>query len=1200
MGLLNQSYSINEINEIISKELMKPTTRIIGDISLSDDDFEILVSRLRLALKADFQKNSKQYSESLMMCLVYCAQIYFSNNDYWSHVENHFMPISLDFRQKIRKQFNAICTLYGLPKFEHERQLGHAIITPIICHAGIPRAQLDEFFRLFEEAVQDAEQSGWSDLSDGIFDYFEMRAPVYIRRFINSLENDRSTFIMQWQDVTQRIYHDLSTADELTNELKASYENEGDVLISYRFLSQYCEWRNRPVEIASGQKKNRIAFNSPRILLNLDGMGIYIRLPQQRLLDEFPAAVVNWLIRSDNFQTNTSCPVYYNQLEGQSFSEEASVVLRPARRYIVELFSVDDSKPLATWNIDFMGRSYLAFNASGELIKSDSLTGNYAILILPEHYLLKSNSHLSELSRIPYWPKYQAYSISYQPSDIIAIHDRSSGDKLDLIQISNTYKPELVQGELLFNNPGIYTTLPIIRLPNQNGLSWKATLIRASERMPVSIQDTWSNVLHLCEWIAASDYGLFEVRLQNSNGTRFQIRFYYVPNLSLTTDSGRWPQPITGYHSNNFQCVMPDYMEISLDHYEIETNIVHGQERRMLFTSLGSFTSTNGRIRLNLQKNPLIISFKIAIRSLLWSIIGLSNNGQLQMTGSTIRQDWKSLVSESDLYLLISTGDLGAASLNSRITAHKPNGDKILDRPIQLRSWKQIKFNLTDVLLSPEQIDSHRLTIALTVISPDQSIEGHFPLLIVSDRLKVENLILSKDDWSVCFEWQERGEKTDRVLVCQNIGEPWQEDLIFPVMDAETTLRLPHNAFPKSTYACSIEPTPDASPFGAFEYMPANFIGKRVCTLGIENSESIPLSLFNRKMISYLLSNDSDDSTIAIPILDQAEDVIRLAKSYLFMKQMANLINFSKKPELKEKYAKANTKYQQIARSCKFSPDTVILSLLRDCFSAKQLNSLFFFYELNWLQDTQIGRNWQPRDFYAVADACPELAFQVSLSTGAYLEWIIRWIGEHDLVPFMEISLEEPPLPFLQERIAEKLPATGRWGSHYDYWGSTTDNFEFTRYVADLKPSESRLDESELLQRFDLKFNSKKRRLFDKNYLLLLQGLKVSMNSHAANVSKIIDFVQKLDRGHVKIFRDRFPKLMSRLENRTDYSENPLNELAYSIGMIIFIGVLYRHGMWLQHDKTLVRQLARINRIFPDFYRHDLVLIELYLIDGGL
>lgn len=1199
MSMFNNDNSLKEINEIISKELMKPTTRIIGDISLNETEFEILVSKLRLVLKADFVQYSKQYSESLMMCLVHCAQIYFSNNDYWSHVENHFMPISLDHRQQIRRQFNAICSLYGLPKYEHERQLGHAIITPIICHAGIPRAQLDEFFRLFEEAVQDVEQSGWSDISDGIFDYFEMRAPVYIRRFIDSLGDDRASFLVQWQDVTQRLYHDLSTADELANALKVSYDNEGEVLVSYRFLSQYCEWRNRPVENSAGQKKKRITFNSPRIFLNMDGMGIYIRLPQQRIIDEFPANQVNWVIRSDNFQMTTSCSVYYNRLEGQSFSEEASIVLKPARQYIIELFSSDDLKPLVTWNIDFMGRSYLAFNTTGELVKSDSLSGNQAIIILPEHYLLKSNSHISELSRIPYWPKYQAYSISYQPSDIIAIHDRSSGDQLELIQISNTFKPELVHGELLFNNPGIYTTLPDIRLPSQNGLSWKATLINASERMLVSIQDAWANVLPLCELIAANDYGLFEVRLQNSNGTRFQIRFYYVPNLSITTDAGRWPQPITGYHSNNFQCVMPDNMEISLDHYEIETNIVHEQERRMLFTSLGSFTSTNGRIRLNLRKNPLTISFKIAIRSLLWSIIGLAKDGQVQLTGSTIRQDWKSLASESDLYLLISTGELGAPLLNSRLTVHKPNGDIYLDKPIQLKNWNQTKFSLTDVLLSPELYDSHRMTIALTVISPDQSIEGRFPLLIISDRLKVENLVSSKDDWSVCFEWQERGEKTDRVLICQNIGEPWQEDLIFPVMDGETTLRLPHNAFPKSTYACSIEPTPDASPFGTLEYEPANFIGKRVCTLGVENSENIHLSSFNRKIISYLLSNDSDDSTIAIPILEQDEDVIRLAKSYLFMKQMTNQINFVKKPELKEKYNKALLKYQQIARNCQICSDAIILSLLRNCFSAKQLNSLFFLYELNWLKDIQIGKNWQPSDFYTMADACPELAFQVSLSTGAYLEWIIRWIGEHDLVSFMEILPDETPLSLLQDRIVEHLPVKGRWGSHHDYWGSINDNYEFARYVADLRPSESRLDESELLHRFDSKFNSKKRRLFDKNYLLLLQGVKLSMNSHAADVSKIIDFVHKLDRRQVNILRDKFPELMRRLESRTDYSDNPLNELAYSIGMIIFMGILYRHGMWLQYDKPLVRQLARISRIFPDFYRHDLVLIELFLLDGG-
>lgn len=1199
MGLLDQNQSLKEINEIISNELMKPTIRIIGDIPMTEDDFEILVTKLRLALKADFRLNARLFSESLILCLVYCAQIYFSNNDYWSHVESRFMPFPLDHRPQIRKQFSAICTLYGLPAFEHERQLGHAIITPIICHAGIPKAQLDDFFRLFDEAVQDVEQSGWMDFSEGIFDYFEMRAPVYIRRFIDSLSDDRSAFFMQWQDVTQRLYHDQSTADDLADELKASYESEEKILISYRFLSQYCEWRNRPIETVLGQKARKVAFSSPRIMLNMDGMGIYIRLPQQRIQEEYPPSEINWLIRSDEFQTNVSCPVYFNQIEGQAYSEETSVVLKPAKLYVVELFSSDDQKPLATWNLDLLKRNYLAFTSTGELIKADSLSGSQAILIVSEQVTLKSNCQVGELSRIPYWARFQAYAISYQPTDVISVHERATGQLIETILISSAAKPELVRGELLFNNAGIYTSLPYIKMPRQNSLTWKVTLIKTSGRLAIPARGEWSDEMPLHELISSNEYGLFELRLQNTNGSRYQFRFHYVPSVLITNDSGRWPQPYTGYQSNRIQCIMPEVLEISLDHYDIETNLVHGQERRMLFTSSASFTSVNGRVKMNHANKPLTVPFKLAIRPLIWSILGLSTNGQVKMTAITIRQERRYLSTAQELFLLIATGDLGAPMLNSRLTAQKPNGDIILDKVIQLKSWDNFKLGLMDLLLSPELMENHRLTITLTIESPDQSIIGKFPLVIFSERLKVSPLTISKDDWSVCFDWQETGDKVDRVLICQNIGEPWQEDLLFPVMDGETTLRLPHNAFGKGSYACAIEPTPDVSPFGTLEYKPANLVGKKVCTLGTENPEHIPLSSFNRKMLTYLLINNIDEPTIDIASLDQDEDVPKLAKSYLLVKQISSQINYNKNPELKERYTKALSKYQQMARGCKVSPEKIICSLLQDCFSAKQLTDLICLFEINWLKDNQIDRNWHPSDFYALAEACPELAFQVCISTGSFLEWIIRWIGEHELAMFLEINPEESVQTLLQQRLAEHMPGLKKWGTHCNYWGSINDNFEFARYVADLKPSESRLAETELLRNFDQKFNTKKRRLFDKNYLLLLQDLKSSMNTHTEDVNKIIDYVSKLDRIQIKRIRDSYPVLMDRLENRTDYSDNILNELAYSIGMIIFLGVLYRHGLWLQYDKPLVRYLARINRLFPEFYRHDLVLIELYLLDGG-
>ncbi|NLB55205.1 MAG: hypothetical protein GX811_05475, partial [Lentisphaerae bacterium] len=563
---------------------------------------------------------------------------------------------------------------------------------------------------------------------------------------------------MQWQDVTQTLYHENATGDELADALIASYDNEEEIFISNPLLNQYCEWRSRPVETESGQKIRKALFSSPRILLNTDGMGIYLRLPQQKIQSEFPVPKVNWHIRSDEFQTSESCSVFASQIDNHAYSEESIVVLKPARQYNVDLFNSDDyQKPMSSWTLDMLKRPYMAFTMNGDLIKGESLYGNQSILVLPDRYSLRASCQISELSRIPYWARYQVLSLAYQPSDTISIYERETGNKVDELHISSSVKPELIRGQLLFNNTGIYTSLPYIKIPDYNNYPWKATLITAMERISILLDDIKTNEVPLHNWISSTDYGAYELRIQNNKGNRYQIRFYYVPNIIVTNDAGHWPKPISGYESNQIQIIMPEYIEINLDHYDIEANLVHDQERRMVFSGVNSVTSVNGLIKINSSRNPIVISFRLAIRPLLWSIFGVSNKGQVQMMDTVIRYDWNSLSNSEELFLIISTGDLGAPSLESRLTAQRPNGEILMDKEIQIKSWSQTKFGLSDLIFSPELIDSHRLTVALTLMSPDQSITENFPILIISERLKIIQFRKHEEEGFIHFEWRESG-----------------------------------------------------------------------------------------------------------------------------------------------------------------------------------------------------------------------------------------------------------------------------------------------------------------------------------------------------------------------------------------------------------------------------------------------------------
>lgn len=179
--------TIQEINAIFKSELRKSNIRIIGDIPFSEENIEILVPKILPELKYYFAFYAGHYMESLCILLVFCAQIEFDGNVYWNYIERRLMPLSPEKRNIIRKQFNMGCNRYELPEFERERLVGHAIITPIICHAGISQSLLEDYFRIYEDALQDAEQSGVLDITEGIFDHFDYRAPVYVRRFLETL-----------------------------------------------------------------------------------------------------------------------------------------------------------------------------------------------------------------------------------------------------------------------------------------------------------------------------------------------------------------------------------------------------------------------------------------------------------------------------------------------------------------------------------------------------------------------------------------------------------------------------------------------------------------------------------------------------------------------------------------------------------------------------------------------------------------------------------------------------------------------------------------------------------------------------------------------------------------------------------------------------------------------------------------------------
>jgi len=210
---------------------------------------------------------------------------------------------------------------------------------------------------------------------------------------------------------------------------------------------------------------------------------------------------------------------------------------------------------------------------------------------------------------------------------------------------------------------------------------------------------------------------------------------------------------------------------------------------------------------------------------------------------------------------------------------------------------------------------------------------------------------------------------------------------------------------------------------------------------------------------------------------------------------------------------------------------------------------------------------WRASDSSKLTGLNDCTAFQVGLSRGENLKWMVRWIGESELRQLLNrteaISL--PDLIAAQLAVEKSADLAGqltRWARHDNDWGIGDDNNH--RYRAALHALETALAE-----------NPGPAKLFNELFV--------------KNIQPRLAPLQK-----------QYPLLSTKLAKRIEILGDPLLSLtAERVGLTALAAALYRRGQWPSPDYALMRQIARLQSYCPEFYRHDLVLIEFYLLGGG-
>jgi len=133
--------------EFIILELIK-NIRLLGEISFSDKDIDILTDLIRQNLIPNISKGFKYLITKTPACfacfLVVMGKFYDKDAGYWPIVEQKIGPIDLNWQVKWGKFFLKFLLDHNLPKFDEEE--GLAYVTPILSHVCIPDSCLDEYF----------------------------------------------------------------------------------------------------------------------------------------------------------------------------------------------------------------------------------------------------------------------------------------------------------------------------------------------------------------------------------------------------------------------------------------------------------------------------------------------------------------------------------------------------------------------------------------------------------------------------------------------------------------------------------------------------------------------------------------------------------------------------------------------------------------------------------------------------------------------------------------------------------------------------------------------------------------------------------------------------------------------------------------------------------------------------------------------
>lgn len=699
------------INEINGKELW-------GDISFSENDYEILRERIAIVLEHEginMEYICTNYPCSITTLLVFLMRYKYDTN-FWGLVSSElkvpiYGSIETDIGTSVRKTF----TKYGFD-FSDVKEEVWKNIAPILYEAGLPpESSLDDLFYILNYdfySVFDP-QLIIDDLV--AMRSYQIRKPML--RFLKRFKGDRAIeFMLEVHDAM------LSIDQNMAGES--------------RYIAKYGYWKSRKRSKETTNRRKQKEFQTkPQFMFDNGKKGLCIVLPRTIMNNEW-IEEAEWIISGDiDFETRRQVAVFGD--EGQRYIDTLVVPVCPASNYRITLIDSEglDDDNIIEWSIDGVSDDgMMMFNANGRLITPTYLQSPFGIVILPENAIVSNSCHVNITEQV-YPTSRNGYSVkAIEPLGEKASVSINVDDKNYLLNS----KPQInlyFEGKTLFSLPTkdrLFIEIPDLYVEMDEEFNVAGLEIRMGKET-IFLENSFepgTACISLSKYKKEiyNQYGTYSVRLYQYEHFIKQLEFCYLPKIKSNYSAYiSWPSLINRKTKQIFKFQKNEEWIL-----EFNDCVVNSDEGNYTVECPSNAGAINGVLKSNMDEGGFYCKFVLPINP--FEIDILDSTGTV-LENSTDKVYRLGLVDISDNEYWISLACFGEYKNKSYLLKLRSANGIEQSEKVYLTYNGCLNYNLASFY---DTIQNCPLPVQLELCCEQDDHEDKLPILIVSDTVQLK------------------------------------------------------------------------------------------------------------------------------------------------------------------------------------------------------------------------------------------------------------------------------------------------------------------------------------------------------------------------------------------------------------------------------------------------------------------------------